>query len=201
MKLEKIVLKLDVHAAPGPSGLRNGHLRIWARVFALGAAEEAVEHLELLINDMANDKLPAWFMRATQDAEVTTIMKRETVEQGRTTNHMPVHVPNTTSKLDDKAVLAQYHEVYIKEMMPQHLWVGVKFAAELLIMGLWMTLHTRPDFIIVGVDISNAYCEIMRASVIERHMQHNMLCGMVPYWRAKLGPVANMWAGNNTMEY
>ena len=32
-KLEKILPKLDVHAAPGPSGLRNGHLRSWAGVF------------------------------------------------------------------------------------------------------------------------------------------------------------------------
>jgi hypothetical protein len=86
-------------------------------------------------------------------------------------------------------------------MMPQHLGVGVKFAAELLVMGLRMTLHKRPDFIIVGVDISNAFCEIMRAIVVERHMQHDRLCGMVPYWRAKLGPVAKLWAGKDTMEY
>ena len=63
-----------------------------------------------------------------------------------------------------------------------------------------MTLHTRPDFIIVGVDISNAFCEVVRASIIERHMQHDRLCGMVPYWRAKFGPVAKLWAGKDTME-
>ena len=28
-----------------------------------------------------------------------------------------------------------------------------------------------------------------------------MLCGMVPYGRAKLGPVAKLWAGKDTMEY
>ena len=78
--------------------------------------------------------------------------------------------------------MAQYREVYIKEMMPQQLGVGVKFAAELLmVMGLRMTLHKRPEFIIVGVDISNAFCEITRANVIERQMQHDRLCGMVPY--------------------
>ncbi len=54
--------------------------------------------------------------------------------------------------------------------MPQQLGVGVKFATELLVMGLRMTLHKRLKFIIVGVDISNAFCEIMRAIVIERHM-------------------------------
>ena len=201
LKLEKILPKLDVHAAPGPSRLRNGYLRIWAGVFAPEAAEEAVEHLELLIGDMANDKMPAWFMRATQDAKVITLVKREAEEQERTADHMPVQVRNTISKLEDKALLAQYQEVHIKEMMPQQLGVGVKFAAELLFMGLRMTLHKRPDFIIVGVDISNAFCEIMRANVIERHMRHDRLCGMVPYWRAKLGPVAKLWACKDTMEY
>ena len=93
-----------------------------------------MEHLELLISDMANDKLPAWFMRAHHDAEVIAIVKREAVEQGRTTDHMTVQMPNTISKLEYKAMLAPYHEVYIKEMMPQHLGVGVKFATELLVM-------------------------------------------------------------------
>ena len=78
-----------------------------------------MEHLELLISDMANDKLPAWFMRATQDAEVIAIVKKEAEEQGRTSYHRLVQIPNTISKLEDKAVLAQYQEAYIKEMMPQ----------------------------------------------------------------------------------
>jgi hypothetical protein len=72
--------------------------------------------------------------------------------------------------VEDKVVLAHYQEVFIKEIMPQQLGVGVKFAAELLIMGLRMTFHKRPDFIIVGVDISKAFCEVIRASVVERHM-------------------------------
>jgi len=58
LKLEKILPDMEVNAAPGPSRLRNGHPRIWAGVFALEAADEAVEHLETLISVMANDTLP-----------------------------------------------------------------------------------------------------------------------------------------------
>ena len=72
-------------------------------------------------------------MRATHDVEVIAIVKKEAMEQGRTTNHRPVQIPNTISKLEDKAVLEQYQEVHIKEMMPQRLGVRVKFAAELLV--------------------------------------------------------------------
>ena len=104
-------------------------------------------------------------------------------------------MPNTFSKLEDKVILVQFQGEYIKEMMPHQLGVGVKFAAELLILGLRMTLHRQADFIIMGVDITNAYCEEMTASVIERHMQHERFKGMVPYWRAKLGSVAKLWAG------
>jgi hypothetical protein len=77
-----------------------------AGVFAPKSADEAVEHLKTPINDMANDKLPAWFTRATQAAEVIAIVKREAEIQGRSTDHMPIQVPNTISKLEDKAVLA-----------------------------------------------------------------------------------------------
>jgi hypothetical protein len=85
-------------------------------------------------------------------------------------------------------------------MMPKQLGVGVKFVAELLMMGLRMVLNMNKDFILVGVDIINAFCEVMRASVIERHMEHDRFKGMVPYWRARLGPTPNLWAGNGSME-
>ena len=64
-----------------------------------------------------------------------------------------------------------------------------------------MTFHRNEDFIILSVDISNACCEIMRASVVERHMDSEKMRGMVPYWRAKLGPNAKLWAGADYMEY
>jgi hypothetical protein len=99
--VDKILPKLDVYAAPGPSGLWNSHLSIWTRVFAPESADEAVEHLETLINDMANDKPPTWFMQ-----ELVT------------TNHKSVQIPNTISKVGDKATLEQFQADYIREMMP-----------------------------------------------------------------------------------
>ena len=65
LKVDKILPRLDVYAAPGPSRLPISHLRIWTGVFAPKSADEAVEHLETLISDMGNDKLQAWFMQTT----------------------------------------------------------------------------------------------------------------------------------------
>jgi hypothetical protein len=86
-------------------------------------------------------------------------------------------------------------------MLPQHLGVGVKYAAELLVMGMGMTLHRSEDFIILGMDISNASCEVTRDNAVERHMESERMRGMVPYWRAKLGPYSKLWAGEDNMDY
>ncbi len=77
LKVEKILPKLDMNAAPGPSGLRNAHLRRWTCVFAPPSADEAIEHLESLLSDMANDKMPTWLMRAVQSAELSALVKAE----------------------------------------------------------------------------------------------------------------------------
>jgi len=58
LKMGNILHKLDMNAAPGQSSLRNGHLRLWTGVFAPPAADEAIQHLEAILTDMANDKLP-----------------------------------------------------------------------------------------------------------------------------------------------
>ena len=77
IKVGNILHKLDMNAAPGPSGLRNAHLMIWTGVFAPPAADEAIQHLEDIISDMANDKLPGWFMQTVQSAELMALVKAE----------------------------------------------------------------------------------------------------------------------------
>ena len=90
--------------------------------------------------------------------------------------------------MGDKAVLEQCQTEYVKEMMPQQVGVGVKFAAELLAMGLRMVMHIREGFILISIDIIHAYNEIKRAAVVDAHMRMTHFVRWVPYWRAKLGP-------------
>jgi hypothetical protein len=118
LKVGKILSKLDMNAAPGPSGLRNGHIRIWAGVFAPPSADEAVEWLENLLTDMANDRLPGWFIQAIQAAELMALVKAEAAAEGKATDHRPVQIPNTLAKVGDKAVLEQCQAEYVRELMP-----------------------------------------------------------------------------------
>ncbi len=79
--------------------------------------------------------------------------------------------------------------------------VGVKFAAELLAMGLKMVLHLRGGFILISIDIINVYIEIKRAAVVAAHMRKAHFVRWVPYWRSKLEPTSRLWAGQDFMEH
>ena len=83
--MSKVLTKLDMNAAPGPSGLRNGHIRIWAGIFVPPDADEAIQWLEMLLTDMANNKLPS--MQAIQAAELMTVVKAETKLTGGVADH------------------------------------------------------------------------------------------------------------------
>jgi len=132
-------------------------MRLWTGVFAPPAADEAVQHLEELLSDMANYKLPGWFVQAVQSAELLALVKAEKNATETVADHRPVQIPNTLAKVGDKAMLEQCQKGYVMEMMPQQVGVGVKFAAELLAMGLRMALHMNGRFIIIGIDMINAY--------------------------------------------
>jgi hypothetical protein len=118
---------------------------MWSGLFALVSAETTVENLEKLVSDMENDKLPPWFMQAMQGADLLAIVKSEG-HGGNNADHRPVVVPNTRAKVPDKAMVKEFEDIYKSELMPQQVGVGVKFAAELLAMGLRMTLHVHDTF-------------------------------------------------------
>ena len=89
LKVGNILPKLDMNATPGPSGLRKGHIRIWAGVFAPTSADEAIEWLEKLLTYMTNDMLPGWFTQAIQAAELMALVKAEATREGNVSDHRP----------------------------------------------------------------------------------------------------------------
>jgi hypothetical protein len=107
LKVGNILPKLDMNAAPGPSGLRNGHIKIWAGVFAPPSTDKVVEWFEKLLTGMANDMLPGWFIHAIHAAELMALIKAEATAEGKVADHRPVQIPNTLAKVGDKAVLEQ----------------------------------------------------------------------------------------------
>jgi hypothetical protein len=198
LKVGKILGKLKYEAALGPCGLRSNHDRMRMGVFAPGTTDTSIENLEDLITKMANDKLPPWFMQVMQGAELLAIVKGESRQENKD-DHIPVVLPNILSKVAAKAMLVECQEDYMRELLPRHVGVGVKFAAGLLTMWIKMTLHIKPDHILVNIDIRNAYNTMRRASIMERHIGHMTLRKAVPYWRAKLGPRSPIWAEDTTM--
>ena len=58
--------------------------------------------------------------------------------------------------------------------------MGVKFVAEILAMGIRMTLHIRPDHILIGIHLRYAYNSRWREAIMERHRGHKTLRNTVP---------------------
>ena len=114
-------------------------------------------------------------------------------------DHKPVGVPNTLSKIVCKAVLLEFQGDYVTTLMPRQLAVGVKFTAELLIVGLRMTFHAHGDFVIIGIDLRKYFNKIWRSAVLRCHLLHASLEHLVRCLRAKLGPIAPMWVQDFTM--
>ena len=103
-------------------------------------------------------------------------------------------VPNTISKVEDKTRVKEFEEICKSELIPQQVGVGVKFAAELLAMGLRMTLRDHVTFALINIDIKNAYNVIIMAATCAAHLRHEKLRRVVPYRRAKVGPHSPVWA-------
>ena len=100
------------------------------------------------------------------------LVMAEATQSGGIADKRRVQIPNTHAKMGDKAVLEQYQTKYVKAMMPQQVRVGVKFMVELLAMGLRILLRLRGGFIMININIINAYIEIKRAAVVGAHMRH-----------------------------
>jgi len=58
--------------------------------------------------------------------------------------------------------------------------VGVKFAADLLAMGIRMTLHIRPNHSLIGIKLMNAYNSMWREAILERHKGHRTIRRTIP---------------------
>jgi hypothetical protein len=106
LKAGKMLGKLGNDAALRPTGHRNNHMKMWMGAFAPNTTDEAIEHLEDLITDMANDRLPPWFMQAMQRAELLSKISTEGTEY-TSGDHILVVMPNTISKMTDTVLLQE----------------------------------------------------------------------------------------------
>jgi hypothetical protein len=57
-KSREILRKLSNKATTGPTGLRNIHIKMWMGAFESKSVDNAIEHMDDLITDMANSILP-----------------------------------------------------------------------------------------------------------------------------------------------
>ena len=198
-ELHEVIEGLPVDREGGPEGGRYGHLKLLASQFA-PAGTEAITLMSRFVGDLVNDRMPDWFKEAWQQGRLVAPIKRlnETDPNG-TPDARPVVLAGTLARVVDKAVLKQYLPAYVEALSPQQLGVGVHSAAEKLVIGIRLALQSNPGFIIVKIDLENAFNSIYRTTLLARHLKHPKLRELVPYLRTKLCPKAVLLAGQDTV--
>ncbi len=79
--------------------------------FAPPSSDRAIDHFEIFISDMVNGKLAPWAMQAFEGADLLALVK--TKNSGSIiADHILVVVPDTITKVADKAVLKEFENAY-----------------------------------------------------------------------------------------
>ena len=194
--LEGTISGLRRFVGCGRSGLRNEHLLALVGDFAPAAAKAAVSALTDFGTDFVRDKLPPWFYWVYTAADMVAPVKRGAESDGEAPDVRPVSMGECLRRVFDRAALAEAMPVVTSFLQPQQLLVGVESGDTKLINGLRMTLDAHPDWVLVSLDLFNAFNEIERAAVLEAFSKAPTLRHLVPHLRAQLAPAAPIKMGS-----
>ena len=136
--------------------------------------------------------MPDWYVAATMAARVAPLVKGTLPEDGSTPDCRPVAVGNCGRRLYTSAAMRKYKTKFRKALWPQQAAVGVKDGQQHVTIGVATTMRQRPDFVVVKVDISNAFNECTRAAMLAAVERHPELRPLLPMYAATLIPASKL---------
>eukprot|EP00973_Karenia_brevis_P090320 12402004-Karenia_brevis.AAC.1 len=75
-------------------------------------------------------------------------------------------------------------EGFVEHFWPQQVAIGAPSGVGLVIFGVRTLLELHPDWVVVRLDLRNAYNEIKRAAILRRLDASPRLRGLVPLFHA-----------------
>jgi hypothetical protein len=84
---------------------------------------------------------------------------------------------------------------YASVLHPQQLLVAVPMGDSKLVHGMRVLMELNPGWVLVRIDLKNAYNLIRRSAVLRRHLASPALRHLVPYLRAELAPCSRLRVG------
>jgi hypothetical protein len=184
----KTILGLRREVSPGPGNLRNEHLS--ALIFnpeskVSDQASAAFDHLFEVAETIVSGRLPWYFYVAWTTTSLSAVNKLdpETLEQGQTMDCRPVCKGNSLRKAIIRTLYEPYMESFEKTGWPCQFGTS-KSGISQFCFSLFTHLEARPDFVVIALDIKNAFNEVTRAKVLEKLRKHPALKPLLYYnWR------------------
>lgn len=154
-------------SAAGPSGLRPVHLQ--DAVKRRGGSVGLVAALGQLTKDWVHGKLPPQHGPALCAANLTPLRKADGGVR-------PVAVGDTLRRVVGKALLAtNVCKTEVAQLGPIQTGIGIRGAAEAVAMGcqsLVDSLEKQPGWVLLKVDMSNAFNTVSRKAVLQSALQY-----------------------------
>ena len=117
------------------------------------------------------------------------------VEAMRQPDVRPVAVGEVTLRSILTSVTASVAPAMADVLAPQQVAVGVSGGISIMINGIRILLEQRGDFVLVKIDLKNAYNEIDRSALLRRCSEVPELAPFMQKLMAKLGPMMGGMGG------
>ena len=184
VKLRATLRRLDGKAGTGVSGFRNTYLIALTQDFADPRAAQVVDLLDDFASEYVNARLPAWFYTDFSTVRLVAPVKAPAVEPDGVPDVRPLGLGECLRRAIHTTVVRDHHDTFEKHFWPQQVAVGVSGGLSLLVLGVRLMLEVRPDFIVVKLDLRNAYNEVKRAAVLRALQGSASLRSLAPLFYA-----------------
>jgi hypothetical protein len=157
------VLTFAPGSAPGPSGLRPGHLKVCLRTAGRGSS------LQCALGDLAQKAIEDGFAEGARKVLCAANLIPLRKPDGSV---RPIAVGETLRRVIGKCLLkTDRMQEQLQSLQPRQCGVAVQGATELVGMGLQRYVNAQkndPNWMVLTVDMTNAFNTIRRDAILER---------------------------------
>eukprot|EP00873_Tetraselmis_striata_P043105 jgi/Tetstr1/463369/TSEL_008291.t1 len=176
--------QLKQHVAAGPSGMHE-YLRCLVGEYAPASGPAAVRAMSEVASMYLQGRLPGWFNRLFTSARLVAPVKK--LGEGRTPDVRHVAVGEAERRAAERAVVDNMKEAYVSVLAQSQVGVGIPAGDSMLIHGVRLIAEKLgPRAVIVHTDLRNAYNEVWRRTIIQRHIDCSPLHPVIPALLASL---------------
>ena len=176
--LRDSLLNLERGKSCGTGGLKAEYLVVLAEMMT----DQQMVMFEEFGMKYLGGELPAWFYEVWLSVMTVPLFKNEERAAVR-----PIGIRNPLLRELHKAVVAQNKAVFVEYLEPEQLAMSISGGGK-LVFSIRMLAEERPNFIVVKIDMKNAFNEVARASIIEALQEDPSLSHLAWHAAATLAP-------------